>query len=80
MGLNLPKMFVDEARPGIVRYVEDPTVGMLVGINARDVVTACNLHAELVAALKGVVAVADRRTVEFDAARAAIAKAEFMSP
>lgn len=31
---------------------------------------------DLLAALKAVVAVADRRTVEFDAARAAIAKAE----
>lgn len=34
------------------------------------------LESEMLAALKGVVAVADRRTVEFDAARAAIAKAE----
>lgn len=32
---------------------------------------------ELLAALKGVVAVADRKTVEFDAARAAIANAKF---
>ena len=31
---------------------------------------------ELVAALKGVIRVADRKTDEFDAARAAIAKAE----
>lgn len=31
---------------------------------------------DLLAALKGVVAVADRRTTEFDAAHAAIAKAE----
>jgi ribose 5-phosphate isomerase len=31
---------------------------------------------ELLTALKGVVRVADRKTVEFDAARAAIAKAE----
>ena len=31
---------------------------------------------ELLAALKAVIAVADRKTVEFDAARAAIAKAE----
>lgn len=31
---------------------------------------------ELLAALKGVVRVADRKTAEFDAARAAIAKAE----
>jgi hypothetical protein len=32
--------------------------------------------ADLLAALKGVLLVADRQTVEFDAARAAIAKAE----
>jgi hypothetical protein len=33
-------------------------------------------HDELLAALKGVVRVADRATIEFDAARAAIAKSE----
>lgn len=36
---------------------------------------AAHCH-ELLAALKGVVRVADRQTAEFDAARAAIAKAE----
>jgi DNA-binding CsgD family transcriptional regulator len=35
-----------------------------------------DLNVELVAALKGVIRVADRATDEFDAARAAIAKAE----
>jgi hypothetical protein len=33
-------------------------------------------HDELLAALKGVVRVADRKTIEFDAARVAIAKSE----
>lgn len=44
-----------------------------------DVMDDANLIAaapELLEALKGVVRVADRNTVEFDAARAAIAKAE----
>jgi hypothetical protein len=35
-----------------------------------------SINAELLAALKGVLAVADRKTDEFDAARAAIARAE----
>lgn len=34
-----------------------------------------NMMSELVAALRGVIAVADRATVEFDRAKAAIAKA-----
>ena len=34
------------------------------------------VNAEMLAALRGVVRVADRKTAEFDAARAAIAKAE----
>jgi hypothetical protein len=37
---------------------------------------ACNSYPDLVAALKGVIRVADRATDEFDAARAALAKAE----
>lgn len=37
-------------------------------------------NARLLEALKGVVRVADRKTVEFDAARAAIAEAETQSP
>jgi hypothetical protein len=36
----------------------------------------CGEAEEMLAALKGVVRVADRKTAEFDAARAAIAKAE----
>jgi hypothetical protein len=45
-------------------------------VNAEFIVRACNSHYELLEALRGVVRVADRSTVEFDAARAAIAKAE----
>jgi len=36
----------------------------------------CSAAPDLLAALKAVVRIADRKTVEFDAARAAIAKAE----
>lgn len=43
---------------------------------ANRIVAAMNCHADLLAALEGVVRVADRATVEFDAARAAIAKAK----
>lgn len=44
--------------------------------NVEFIVRAVNCHEELIEALKAVVAVADRKTVEFDQARAAIAKAE----
>lgn len=44
--------------------------------NAAFIVRAANSHDELVAALKAVISVADRKTVEFDMARAALAKAE----
>jgi hypothetical protein len=44
--------------------------------NANFIVRACNSHYDLLDALKAVVSVADRKTEEFDAARAAIAKAE----
>lgn len=43
--------------------------------NAEFIVLACNNHDALVKALEGVIRVADRKTVEFDAARAALAKA-----
>jgi len=55
----------------------EPTIGCVYGAgenvkaNARLVAAA----PDLLEALKGVVRVADRKTVEFDAARAAIAKA-----
>ena len=64
-----------------------PTRGMVAWVNAG--VGACETDAQTIAtarliaaapdlleALKGVLRVADRKTVEFDAARAAIAKAE----
>lgn len=61
-------------RPGEIAAVQFPTD------TSRDAEYDANAHLiaaapELLAALKAVVAVADRRTDEFDAARAAIAKA-----
>jgi len=44
--------------------------------NADFIVLACNSHEAMLAALKGVLRVADRKTVEFDAAGAAINLAE----
>jgi hypothetical protein len=44
--------------------------------NAAFIVRACNAHYDLLEALKAVVKIADRKTKEFDDARAAIAKAE----
>ena len=44
--------------------------------NSEFIVKAVNCHDDLVAALKAVVAVADRNTVEFAMARAALAKAD----
>lgn len=44
--------------------------------NAEFIVRACNVHDDLVAALEGVIRIADRKTVEFDAAHAALAKAK----
>jgi hypothetical protein len=44
--------------------------------NREFIVRAVNNHEALLSALKGVVRVADRKTDEFDAARAAIANAE----
>ena len=43
--------------------------------NAAFIVKAANCHDELVAALQGVLRVANRQTTEFHAARAAIARA-----
>ncbi len=48
--------------------------------NAAFIVRACNNFDELVEALEGVIRVADRATVEFDAARAAVAKARGRTP
>lgn len=44
------------------------------------IVRAANCHAKLVEALEGVIRVADRATVEFDAARAAVAEAKGQTP
>lgn len=43
--------------------------------HAAHIVRCVNAHDDLVAALSAVISVADRATVEFDMARAAIAKA-----
>lgn len=53
---------------------EDPS--LTITDSHADIDTLLTQRSELLAALKGVVRVADRATVEFDAARAAIAKAE----
>lgn len=59
-------------------HIQDMMGPDCVPINAAQRANARLISAapELLAALKGVVAVADRKTDEFDAARAAIAKAE----
>lgn len=44
-------------------------------IDPQDVVSIIDQHHEIFAALEAVVSVADRATIEFDMARAAIAKA-----
>jgi hypothetical protein len=57
----------------------DPPQTLAVVMNGEDMTGNAALIAaapEMLEALKGVVRVADRSTVEFDAARAAIAKAE----
>lgn len=57
--------------------------GPLKSADAERIVGAWNIlhasHARLIAALRGVIAVSDRKTVEYDEARAAIAAAERIS-
>lgn len=64
--------------PGLATQIDNLLVGMRrqEEYNAAVAAELADQVNELVAALKGVVRVADRKTVEFDAARAAIAKAE----
>lgn len=52
---------------------------LLIGC-AAEITSLRDQRAEMLAALKGVLAVADRKTDEFDAARAAVAKAEGRQP
>jgi hypothetical protein len=63
--------FVGPPKKTPVAIIIGKGVGMDIDANARLIAAA----PDLMAALQGVVAVADRATVEFDAARAAIAKA-----
>lgn len=48
--------------------------------SAAFITLACNSHDDLVKALEGVIRIADRATDEFDAARAALAKARGETP
>lgn len=52
MSQNLPKMFVDPQRPGIIRQEEDPTAGMLAGMRAKDICAACNYYNDLIALIE----------------------------
>jgi hypothetical protein len=56
-------------------YANDDALREIAQRNAEFIVRACNSFDDLVMALQGVLRVADRKTDEFDAARAALAKA-----
>lgn len=45
------KMFIDPQRPGIIRWNDDPTTGILAGMRAAEIVRAVNAHDELVEAV-----------------------------
>ena len=45
--------FIDPNKPGLLRKVSDPTSGILVGIDAREVLKRLNNHYCLLEALKG---------------------------
>mgnify|MGYP007071688932 CR=1 FL=1 len=74
----LTQQLLDRMREPLMRRLSD--YATLADRDPSDAPRLCaeahTLIGELVAALRGVIAVADRKTVEFDAARAAIAKAE----
>ena len=53
------KFRIDPVRPGIVRFDDDPTAGILVGIKAAEVVRRWNAFPELVAALQACEAARD---------------------
>lgn len=66
-----------DASASAIMLGEEAVYGQVADRNTADIIVkAVNTFPDLLAALKGVVRVADRATVEFDAARAAIAKAE----
>ena len=48
MAEKLPKMFVDPAKPGIIRHEDDPTAGMLAGMRAKDICAAINYYNDLI--------------------------------
>ena len=47
----MPKMFVDPQRPGIIRWDDDPTAGILAGMRAAEIVRAVNAHDGLTAVI-----------------------------
>jgi len=47
--------WVDPIKPGIVRFNDDPTCGILAGSQAKTVVRAVNSHEELLGALQRLV-------------------------
>ena len=48
MAEKLPKMFVDPAKPGIIRHEDDPTAGILAGMRAKDICAAVNYYNDLI--------------------------------
>lgn len=78
----LPKMSVDPARPGMIRFDDIPMGGMLAGISAPEIVRACNAHEALLDAARLAVRALDGRVHSNQALQAmrdlksAIAKAE----
>jgi hypothetical protein len=38
----MTKMFIDPSRPGIIRWNDDPTAGILAGVRAAEIVQAVN--------------------------------------
>lgn len=80
VGVPGARVILCASRKGAM-YTRDPASGILRQVELDDprmefLTTAANTHHELVAALRGVVNVADRATVEFDRARAILAKVE----
>ncbi|MDB5490323.1 MAG: hypothetical protein JWO78_172 [Micavibrio sp.] len=69
-----------EGECSAVARIDVTGVELIDEANAQFIALACNAHDDLVKALEGVIRVADRKTVEFDAARAALAKARGIQP
>lgn len=47
----MPKYFVDQSRPGIVRWDDDPMTGAMVGLKAAEFVHKLNAHDAMLAAI-----------------------------